>query len=170
MDGSSPLSLGRYRRRMDIVAPVSENIGRVATQIIQSPIVLRRHQGGATTVTAIAFIVGILTGIISGFGIGGGSLLVLYLTAVMGIQQYQAGGINLLYFIGCAPAALVGHVKNKLIDFKAAIWCIVGGVGATIPTALLTKQIDTQLLRRLFGVLVIYVAIREWRYGNKTTH
>lgn len=120
--------------------------------------------------TAIAFIVGVLTGIISGFGIGGGSLLVLYLTAVMGIQQYQAGGINLLYFIGCAPAALVGHVKNKLIDFKTAIWCIIGGVGATIPTALLTKQIDTQLLRRLFGVLVIYVAIREWRYGNKTTH
>ena len=138
--------------------------------IIQSPIVLRRHQGGVATVTAIAFIVGVLTGIISGFGIGGGSLLVLYLTAVMGIQQYQAGGINLLYFIGCAPAALVGHVKNKLIDFKTAIWCIIGGVGATIPTALLTKQIDTQLLRRLFGVLVIYVAIREWRYGNKTTH
>lgn len=117
----------------------------------------------------IAFVVGILTGIISGFGIGGGSLLVLYLTAVMGVQQYQAGGINLLYFIGCAPAALVGHAKNKRIDVKTAIWCVIGGVGAAIPTALLTEQIETQLLRRMFGVLVIYVAIREWRCGNKAT-
>ena len=119
---------------------------------------------------AIAFIVGVLTGIISGFGIGGGSLLVLYLTAVMGIQQHQAGGINLLYFIGCAPAALVGHIKNKLIDVKTVIRCVIGGICTTIPTALLTEQIDTHLLRRMFGILVIYIAIREWRYGSKTTH
>ena len=42
------------------------------------------------------FIIGVATGIISGFGIGGGSLLVLYLTAVTGMSQYTAGGINLL--------------------------------------------------------------------------
>ncbi len=117
----------------------------------------------------IAFIIGVLTGIISGFGIGGGSLLVLYLTAVMGTQQYQAGGINLLYFIGCAPTALVGHFKNKLIEIKTAIWCVIGGVGVAIPTALLTGKIETHLLRRMFGILVIYVAVREWRYSNKVT-
>ena len=47
----------------------------------------------------IALLIGTLTGIISGFGIGGGSLLVLYLTAFAGVAQYAAGGINLLYFI-----------------------------------------------------------------------
>lgn len=117
----------------------------------------------------IAFIVGVLTGIISGFGIGGGSLLVLYLTAVMGIAQHEAGGINLLYFIGCAPSALVGHIKNKLLETKTVIWCTIGGIGAVIPTSLFTERIDTHLLRRMFGFLIIYVAIREWRYGKKTT-
>lgn len=50
----------------------------------------------------LEFLVGLVTGIISGFGIGGGSLLILYLTAVAGVNQYTAGGVNLLYFIGCA--------------------------------------------------------------------
>ena len=36
----------------------------------------------------LEFLVGLVTGIISGFGIGGGSLLILYLTAVAGVNQY----------------------------------------------------------------------------------
>jgi len=118
-------------------------------------------------VTVLAFVIGVLTGIISGFGIGGGSLLILYLTAFMGISQYNAGGINLLYFIGCSPAALIGHVRNKLVDVKTALWCAVAGVVMAIPVSLLAGRLDTQLLRRLFGGLLIYVAIREWRQGKR---
>ena len=44
----------------------------------------------------VAFVVGLVTGILSGFGVGGGSLLMLYLTMFAGVQQYAAGGINLL--------------------------------------------------------------------------
>lgn len=53
----------------------------------------------------LAVAVGLLTGILSGFGIGGGSLLLLYLTLFEGAGQYQAGGINLLYFLVCACSA-----------------------------------------------------------------
>lgn len=116
----------------------------------------------------LAFSVGILTGIISGFGIGGGSLLVLYLTAVTTTSQYDAGGINLLYFIGCAPTALIGHIRNRLVDIKAALWCTIGGILTAIPVSLYTAHLDTRLLRRLFGILVLYVAVREWRQSKKT--
>ena len=68
--------------------------------------------------TVIAVAAGLLTGILSGFGIGGGSLLLLYLTLFAGVDQYQAGGINLLYFIACAPAALYSHIKNGLDVYK----------------------------------------------------
>ena len=112
---------------------------------------------------AIAIIIGTLTGIISGFGIGGGSLLVLYLTAFAEVAQYTAGGINLLYFIGCAPAALIGHIRHKAIEWKAVWWCSVGGVAAVIPTALLAADMDTNLLRRLFGILLLYIGIKELR-------
>ena len=114
----------------------------------------------------VDFLVGVATGIISGFGIGGGSLLVLYLTAVMGVSQYTAGGINLLYFIGCAPSALIGHIKNKQVDAKAAVWCALGGLSTTIPFSLLAQRLNTDLLRRLFGILVLGVAYREWKQSK----
>ncbi len=111
------------------------------------------------------FFVGVATGIVSGFGIGGGSLLVLYLTAFGGTPQYTAGGINLLYFIGCAPAALVGHVRQKKVVWQAVLWCGLAGVAVAIPTSLLAAHMDTDLLRRLFGVLLLYIGVKELRVG-----
>lgn len=115
----------------------------------------------------VNFFVGVATGIISGFGIGGGSLLVLYLTAVTETAQYTAGGINLLYFIGCAPVALIGHIKNRLIKWKAVWWCVVSGVAVAIPTSLLAGDLDSGWLRRLFGLLLLYVGIKELRAGKR---
>lgn len=111
----------------------------------------------------LAVAIGLATGIISGFGIGGGSLLMLYLTAVTGMAQYTAGGINLLYFIGCAPAALIGHIRQKNIEWRAVAFCGVAGVLAAIPASLLAAELDTDLLRRLFGVLLLYIGIKELR-------
>lgn len=108
-----------------------------------------------------AVAVGLATGIISGFGVGGGSLLVLYLTAFAGISQYEAGGINLLYFLGCAPAAMIGHIRNGVIEWRAVIWCGIAGVCTAIPAALLAAMIDTALLHRLFGVILLYIGLKE---------
>lgn len=106
-------------------------------------------------------IVGAATGVISGCGIGGGSLLVLYLTAVAGMEQYLAGGINLLYFIGCAPAALVGHIRQKKIVWKAVLFCAVAGILTAVPASFAASAMQTERLKRLFGLLLIYVGIRE---------
>ena len=113
------------------------------------------------------FIIGVATGIVSGFGIGGGSLLVLYLTAVTGMSHYTAGGINLLYFIGCAPAALIGHMKNKLVEWRAALWCAAAGIAVAIPTSLLADNFNSDWLRRLFGLMLLYIGIKELRMGKK---
>ena len=115
----------------------------------------------------IDFLIGIATGVVSGFGIGGGSLLVLYLTAIARISQYTAGGINLLYFIGCAPAALIGHVRSKSIHWKVVLWCALAGVAAAIPASVLAAKLEVGLLRRLFGGILLYVSIHELRYGKK---
>ena len=113
------------------------------------------------------FFIGVATGIISGFGIGGGSLLVLYLTAVTGMPQHTAGGINLLYFIGCAPAALIGHIKSKLVEWRVVLWCALAGVAVAIPTSLLAGHFHSDWLRRLFGLLLLYIGIKELRAGKK---
>lgn len=113
-------------------------------------------------------LIGAATGVISGFGIGGGSLLVLYLTAVGGVSQHTAGGINLLYFIGCAPAALVGHIRNRAIEWKAVLWCSLAGVATAIPASLLATNLDTDWLRRLFGVVLLYIGVKELRASHKS--
>lgn len=111
----------------------------------------------------LSILIGMLTGIVSGFGIGGGSLLVLYLTAFAGMAQYTAGGINLLYFIGCAPAALIGHIRQHNIEWPAVAFCSAAGIAAAIPTSLLAAGLDTNLLRRLFGLVLLYIGIKELR-------
>ena len=109
----------------------------------------------------IAAVVGILTGIISGFGIGGGSLLILYLTAVAGIDQYSAGGINLLYFLCCAPAALISHIRHRRVEWQAVLWCSLAGAITSAVAAYFAAGINTDWLRRLFGVVLLYIGIRE---------
>ncbi len=110
---------------------------------------------------AIAMVVGLLTGILSGFGIGGGSLLILYLTAFAGVDQYTAGGINLLYFLCCAPAALVSHFRHKRVELKAVLWCSLAGIVTSLVAAWVASVMNTDLLRRLFGLLLLYIGVRE---------
>ncbi len=111
--------------------------------------------------TLLAIAVGAATGIISGFGIGGGSLLILYLTAFAAVDQYTAGGINLLYFLCCAPTALVSHIRHRRVEWAAVLWCTVSGVVTSAAAAFVASGMSTDLLRRLFGVLLLYIGTRE---------
>ncbi len=110
---------------------------------------------------ALAVAVGLVTGVISGFGIGGGSLLIVYLTAFAAVEQYTAGGINLLYFLCCAPTALISHIRNRRVEWKAVLWCSAAGVVTSALAAFFASGMDTNLLRRAFGVLLLYIGFRE---------
>ncbi len=110
---------------------------------------------------ALAIAVGLITGVISGFGIGGGSLLIVYLTTFAAVEQYAAGGINLLYFLCCAPTALISHIRNRRVEWEAVIWCSVAGVITSAVAAFVASGMDTSLLRRAFGVLLLYIGFRE---------
>lgn len=109
----------------------------------------------------IGVLIGALTGVLSGLGVGGGTLLLLWMTAVMGMEQARAGGVNLLYFIACALPAVFGHAKNGLIEKKAVFWCVVFGVPACIAASFLAASMDTGLLRRCFGAFILVIGVRE---------
>ena len=76
----------------------------------------------------VAAIVGLAAGVLSGMGVGGGTLLVVYLTWVAGFAQIEAQGINLLYFLPCAASSSVLHYKNGLIDKEAVLCAAAAGV------------------------------------------
>lgn len=105
------------------------------------------------------FIIGLIIGIISGFGVGGGSIFMVYLTIFAGFEHLVASGINLIFFVLCATPALISHIKNRLIDTKAMLICSVSGIIFSIIGALLANCIDTDLLKSFFGVFLIIVGL-----------
>ena len=115
----------------------------------------------------ISVAIGFLSGIISGMGIGGGAILIPALIMTYGIEQKLAQGINLVYCLPTAVFALIVHIKNKNVDIKTAVIIgLCGIVGATIG-ALVAMTVDIDLLRRLFGVFLGLIGIREIYMGIK---
>ncbi|HOQ17523.1 MAG TPA: sulfite exporter TauE/SafE family protein [Defluviitaleaceae bacterium] len=115
----------------------------------------------------ILFVIGLLSGLISGMGIGGGTVLIPALTIFVGMSQHSAQSINLIYFIPTAIAALVIHIRNKRIR-KELLWFLIGGgvVGSVIGS-FVAISLDAVLLRKLFGVFLFYMGIAEIRKNKR---
>lgn len=109
----------------------------------------------------IPLLAGAAAGVLSGFGVGGGSLLLVWLTAGAGLPQQQAQGINLLYFLPAAGAALPAHLKNGYVEKSVLLPAILAGLAAAALAAWAATGVDTALLRRFFGGFLILVGLRE---------
>lgn len=108
-----------------------------------------------------ALLAGAVTGVLSGFGVGGGSLLLIYMTGFAGLEQTLAQGINLLYFLPTAGAALPSHFKNGYIDQKTALPAILAGLAGTGLAAWIATALETELLRKCFGFYLLAIGLRE---------
>lgn len=105
--------------------------------------------------------VGAATGVLSGFGVGGGTLLLVYLTAVAGMDQHLAQGINLLYFLPAAALALPAHWKNGYIEKKALLPAILAGLLAAGGCAWVASGLETGLLRKCFGGFLVVIGFSQ---------
>ncbi len=109
----------------------------------------------------LPILVGAATGILSGFGVGGGTLLLVYLTTFAGVDQHLAQGINLLYFLPAALTALPAHWKNGYIRRDALLPAILAGLLLSGAAAWLATGLDTGLLRRCFGGFLVILGLYE---------
>lgn len=113
---------------------------------------------------AIAIIIGVAAGVLSGlFGIGGGILLVPALSLVLGLNHVDAEATSLLAII---PVAAVGAWRQKgygNLDVRAGIGIGIFAAGAAIVGVALVNVLPVDVMRHGFAVLMIYVA---WRMGS----
>lgn len=109
----------------------------------------------------IAALAGAVTGVLSGFGVGGGSLLLIYMTSFAGVSQNLAQGINLLYFLPAAAASLPAHVKNGYLEKAALLPAVAAGLAGTALAAWAATALDVELLRKCFGGFLLVVGLRE---------
>jgi uncharacterized membrane protein YfcA len=111
-----------------------------------------------------SFIAAFLTGILASLGVGGGMLLIIYLTVFAGFGQLEAQGINLLYFLPIALLAVILHTKNKLINWKPLIPAILVGVVGAVFGSIIARLIDKEILHNVFAVFVLVIGIKEIMY------
>jgi uncharacterized membrane protein YfcA len=108
-----------------------------------------------------AIIAGVIAGIISGMGLGGGSLLLIYLTAIKGMPQLPAQNLNLLFFFPTAMSSLFVHLKSRMIDRKLMAFVAFPGILGAVAGGYIAQSIDSAYLRKGFGILLLYIGITE---------
>lgn len=107
----------------------------------------------------VNFLCGVLSGIFTGFGVGGGLFLIMLLSWVSRFSQLELQSINLIYYIPTAIFSVWVYSKEKSIDFKIGIKFIVIALITAIIGARLANSIDTNILRKLFAVYLIGVGV-----------
>ena len=115
----------------------------------------------------IAVAVGTVLGFLAGLGIGGGSLLILWLTMVLHMPHSAARGINLLFFLPAAVICACFRCSQGKIPFRKILPAIISGCIAAAFFSYLSPLIDVTALKKLFGGLLILTGLREVFYKKK---
>ncbi len=106
-------------------------------------------------------IIGLISGIVSGTGMGGGTILIFLLTFMSGLEQHIAQATNLIFFIPTSIVAIIVNLKNKNIDLKLATIISIFGILGAIIGANLSVHTNVNELRKYFGIFLAIIAIHE---------
>lgn len=115
----------------------------------------------------IALVVGCVLGFLAGLGVGGGSLLILWLTLVLGMDHGIARTINLLFFLPSAVIASLFRWKQGALDLKKILPAILGGCISAMVFAWLSRRMDVTVIKKLFGGLLVVTGIKELFYKQR---
>lgn len=111
-----------------------------------------------------ACLAGCVLGFLSGLGVGGGSLLMLWLTLVVGTDPARARLMNLMFFLPCALGASLFRFRRAKPDLMLTGTAVAGGLAGALVGAWLHTRLDLELARKALGILFLVCGIRELRY------
>ena len=104
----------------------------------------------------IPFAAALATGALSSWGVGGGTLLLVCMTLFLGVGHREAQVVNLLFFLPTAGISLFFHRKNGFLDKDTWRQAAVPGTAAALAGAVLSMAVDVSLLRKPFGLFLLY--------------
>ncbi len=115
----------------------------------------------------LSIAVGGFLGFLTGLGTGGGSLLLLWLTLVLGMEPAEARTVNLMFFIPAAViASAVRFCKGGIPLKKIWLPATAGSISAAC-FAVLGNHINTEHLQKLFGLMLVITGVRELCYRER---
>lgn len=109
----------------------------------------------------LELISGVISGIFTGTGMGGGTVLILLLSVFANLDQHSSQAINLVFFILTTISAIIINIKSKIIDYKLGFQMIIYGILGAILGSKLAMTINSDNLRKYFGVFLAIITIYE---------
>ena len=106
-------------------------------------------------------LIGVISGIIGGLGMGGGTILILLLSVFQGIEQNIAQATNVIFFVPTAISAIFVNYRERNIEIKLAKTLSVFGILGAIIGAIISVNTDVQKLRKFYGIFLAIIAIHE---------
>lgn len=106
-------------------------------------------------------ITGLISGIVSGTGMGGGTILILVLSIFLGVEQHIAQATNLVFFVPTSISAIIVSIKNKLIEWKIGTIIAVCGIIGAVIGANISSRLEVSTLKRCFGIFLAIITIYE---------
>lgn len=106
-------------------------------------------------------IFGVISGVVTGLGMGGGTILILLLSLFMNLDQHVAQATNLVFFIPTSLAAIIINIKQKNVNLKLAIIISIFGIIGAIIGAIISENISSPHLRKYFAIFILIIAIHE---------
>lgn len=115
----------------------------------------------------VTMIVAFLISVLSGLGVGGGSLLVIYLSVFTDTPQLTAQGINLLFFLFSAGSSILIHIQKRQIFPMVILVLAATGIVGSLGGFALAAQMEEGFLRKIFGVMLVICGIFSLRGGSE---
>lgn len=115
----------------------------------------------------MALPVAIILGFLAGLGVGGGSLLILWLTVAVGMEYAAARTVNLLFFLPSALICTLFRRKQGSVKLKKILPAILCGCITAAVSALIGQHIQTDMLKKVFGGLLLFTGLKELFYKPK---
>ncbi len=110
----------------------------------------------------IHFFIYIFCSSLSATGLGGGGLYVIYLTLIQDVPQLTAQGMNLFFFMMGALASMVIHFRKRTFVFPLILVVSLFGTFGSLFGSFLAQQMDTVILSKIFGIMLIFCGIRSF--------
>lgn len=104
----------------------------------------------------LPFLFALGTGVLSAWGVGGGTLLLVCMSLFLGVEHRTAQTINLLFFLPTAAAGLLFHARKGLLDKTVWRQTAIPGTLAALAGAVIALMVDVTLLRKPFGIFLLW--------------
>ncbi len=107
----------------------------------------------------VTLVAAFLCAILSGLGVGSAGIFVLYLTLLAAYPQAEAQGLNLLFFLFSAGAALLLHIRERRIPRRLVLFLIIFAVPGALLGSYLARTLDPSVIRRIFGGMLVVTGL-----------